>query len=151
TEIVLTWSFEGSITSVSIYRSINDNSNYELVEEITCCNGQIAVDGLQEATRYFWRVKALNPAGASDFSDELETYTLPETPENLTAERYGVGKARLAWTDKSEKEAGYRIYRLIDDEDVLLTELPEDSEEAIVEVEPNGTSKVSVVAYTMQN
>jgi uncharacterized protein len=66
--------------------------------------------GLSEGTFYLYRVSAWNEAGGSSPSNEAEARTRLFPPADLRGEvRHGV--VQLTWTDRSEREAGYRIER----------------------------------------
>lgn len=67
--------------------------------------------GLNEATLYYYRVKAYNQAGDSGYSNELPVLTLPGAPTNLTATAVHERRVNLSWTDNSGGESGFRIER----------------------------------------
>ena len=67
--------------------------------------------GLNEATSYYYRVKAYNNAGDSAYSNELNVLTRPAAPANLAAEAINERKVNLSWQDKSSGEEGFRVER----------------------------------------
>ncbi len=70
--------------------------------------------GLEENTRYVYRVRAYNIAGNSSYSNEAEaiTATVPDAPINLRAEAVSEERINLSWIDRSGDETGFRIERI---------------------------------------
>lgn len=69
--------------------------------------------GLQEDTRYTYRVAAFNESGESS-SEPLSSMTpmgKPEGPGELSSEALSPKKIRLRWRDNSDNEDGFRVYR----------------------------------------
>ncbi|HEX2866700.1 MAG TPA: T9SS type A sorting domain-containing protein [Ignavibacteriales bacterium] len=80
-------------------------------EKVTCTNKQIGP--LNYNTCYYWRVRAGNCAGMGKFSDAavFKTEKQPvKAPCNLVA-RAEVGKVRLIWSDSSDNESGFMVFR----------------------------------------
>jgi len=72
--------------------------------------------GLAAETAYFYRIRASNPGGDSDFSNEAKATTLPippAAPGNLTATTVSYNRINLAWKDSSDNEAGFKVERRI--------------------------------------
>jgi hypothetical protein len=67
------------------------------------------------ATSYSYRVRAVNAAGNSDYSNTVGVTTppsaLPSAPTGLTAAAVSRSQINLQWTDTSGNEAGFRIER----------------------------------------
>jgi len=60
---------------------------------------------------YSWRVRGKNSAGWSNWS-ETRTFTLrPGRPESLTLNNPDCNQINVSWSDESENEEGYRVYR----------------------------------------
>lgn len=70
--------------------------------------------GLSESTRYYYRVRAYNSAGYSNYSNEASSITLLNAPSNLTATAVSSSRIDLRWTDNSGKELGFKIERRTD-------------------------------------
>jgi titin len=72
--------------------------------------------GLAIATRYWYRVRAYNAVGTSDYSNDASTTTLapPVAPSGLTATVVSGVRIDLAWTDNSSNETGFRLERAPD-------------------------------------
>jgi predicted phage tail protein len=72
---------------------------------------------VQPSTTYSYRVLAFNGAGSSVWSNVASATTptppptTPAAPSGLTATALSRSQIRLAWTDKSNNESGFRIQR----------------------------------------
>ncbi len=70
-----------------------------------------------ENTLYWYRVKASNSAGDSDYTNTASATTPicpvepPAAPTNLVAKAKGKAKINLTWTDNANNEDGFHIYR----------------------------------------
>ncbi len=66
------------------------------------------------AQTYYYRVKAYNSSGDSDYSEEI-SYTIAEAtisvPANLLAQSTQPGEISLSWTDNSDNEDGFTLQR----------------------------------------
>jgi len=60
---------------------------------------------------YYYKVRAFNESGPSDFSTEISTSSLPGGPWNLQAEAIGTSLVRLTWIDFAVNELGFQIER----------------------------------------
>jgi len=72
--------------------------------------------GLTPLTMYWYRVRASNNGGDSDYANEAGATTAPAVPiapGNLTATAMSNRKIQLAWTDHSNNETGFKIERKI--------------------------------------
>jgi hypothetical protein len=70
--------------------------------------------GLNEATKYYYRVRAYNAIATSAYSSEKNATTLsniPAAPSGLTITSITSGAVSLAWTDNSNNETGFKIQR----------------------------------------
>ena len=70
--------------------------------------------GLAEGTTYFYRVRAVNGAGNSAYSNEAGAATpvsLPAAPANLSAAAASSSRINLGWTDASVNETGFQVER----------------------------------------
>ena len=119
------------VNSAEIYLAWTDNANNELgfqierkttggvYAEIATVGVNITsfVDtGLSNNTEYFYRVRAHNGAGDSDYSNEANVITQPNppaAPSGLTAIAASVNQINLAWTDNATSESGFKIERKI--------------------------------------
>ena len=70
--------------------------------------------GLAANTEYFYRVRALNKGGFSEYSNEASATTLPRAPaapRNLLATTASSIRINLTWADSANNEAGFEIER----------------------------------------
>ncbi|MBN1674187.1 MAG: lamin tail domain-containing protein [Kiritimatiellae bacterium] len=74
--------------------------------------------GLTPLTDYYYKLNAYNGAGSSAYSATVAVTTLsnlvpPAAPSGLTAQAEGPTEVRLAWTDNSGNEDGFKIERRV--------------------------------------
>ena len=120
-----------ALSSTSIQFAWSDNSNNEdgfriyrwtapagspwVVAGTTGPNATTFVDtALQPSTRYFYYACAYNVAGETCPAGYLDATTpsgLPTAPANTTATALSSTSIRFAWSDNSDNEDGFRIYR----------------------------------------
>ena len=70
--------------------------------------------GLAEGTTYFYRVRAVNGAGNSAYSNDAGATTpvsLPPAPATLSAAAASSSQINLGWTDASANETGFQVER----------------------------------------
>lgn len=70
--------------------------------------------GLVEDTIYAFRVKAYNASGTSGYTNTASAATLPKAPAGLSAAAESPFEIRLAWTDTSQTESGFKVERSLD-------------------------------------
>lgn len=70
--------------------------------------------GLTEGTQYFYRIRAVEGAFVSPWSNIAEDFTLPATPSNLAAGATSDTTIDITWTDESSSETGFEIERSLD-------------------------------------
>jgi uncharacterized protein len=119
-----------SVSNTQVSISWKDNANNEtgfLIERKTGSGAysQIAEksanatshtdSGLTANTTYTYRVRAINAAGNSDFSNELPVTTtgIPAKPTELRTTSVSNTQIVIAWKDNSNNETGFRIERKI--------------------------------------
>ncbi len=117
---VLSWSCTGVIERFWLQVSKNSTFTDLVVNDSTITDSSFQTDSLQEVTRYFWKVKAINAVGSSNFSFVRFFTTELYAPANLTASRTQENHVNLTWEDRSEYETKYYILRKIDGNDYML-------------------------------
>ncbi len=116
-------------SSTQIDLAWTDNSDNELTFRVRRCSGPACFPGDQIAqlppntttysdiglapnTSYTYVIEANNVSGWSGTSSqETATTNFPATPSNLTATTISATRIDLAWTDASNNESGFRVYR----------------------------------------
>jgi titin len=104
----------GNETGFKIERSTNGTSFTQITSlgpDVTSYSNT----SLSSGTRYYYRVRANNTAGNSGYSNTASAATSkPSAPSNLTASAISSNQINLAWSDKSDNETGFKIYRSTD-------------------------------------
>lgn len=67
--------------------------------------------GVEDDTRYSYRVRACNSTGCSNFSSTVTTTTRPLPASGLTAQAVSASEIDLAWIDGSATESEFRVER----------------------------------------
>jgi hypothetical protein len=76
--------------------------------------------GLSASTKYYYRVRAVNQAGASGYTNVASATTsappvqVPAAPSNLSATAVSSSRIDLSWTDNSDNETGFEVDRSTD-------------------------------------
>ena len=114
-QISLTWTDNSeNETGYEIEQSPVDNLHYS---EIATVGPNVTVytdSGLNEGTKYYYRVRAYNAIATSGYTSEKHATTLfniPVAPSGLTITSVTSSKVFLAWTDNAGNELGFRIQR----------------------------------------
>jgi hypothetical protein len=114
-QIKLTWADNaGNESGFKIERKNGTAGTYNQIATVGANVMSYTSAGLGPNTNYFFRVRAYNAAGPSDYSNEASARTLPlapAAPGNLTAATASSKKIVLAWTDNSGNETGFKIER----------------------------------------
>ena len=121
TKINLAWTdTSDNEDSFAIERSLN-GSTFQVVGQNSANDTTYTDTNLNSGTTYWYRVKAVNPGGASGASNVASQATdaaappdPPTAPTNLTANRNNADpetKINLAWTDTSDNEDSFAIER----------------------------------------
>lgn len=123
-----------TVNSKNVHFIWNDNSSNELGFIIERSDGnaesfrQVATvkanvkeyinSSLTPNTSYYYRIKAYNEDGQSDYSNVLSVTTLalqlPAAPNGLNASGITKSSFNLTWNDNSNNESGFQIYKLVD-------------------------------------
>lgn len=112
--IKVTWEEVAYADEYEIYRSLSETGSYEL-DDISDVNSFVS-SGLEFETVYYYKVKAKNSAGTSDFSEFYSAKTLPEIvdppekPANVSAKALSPYVIQLSWPIVANTSS-YNIYR----------------------------------------
>ena len=103
---MLTWNAVSGATSYKVYRATSQNGTYSLLGTVTTTS--YTNTGAKAGTTYYYKVKAVNSAGESAFSNVVSGKT---TVTTLTMGHSATsGKPQLTWKAVSGA-ASYRVYR----------------------------------------
>ena len=103
---VLTWNAVSGATSYKVYRATSQNGTYSLLGTVTTTS--YTNTGAKAGTTYWYKVKAVNSAGESAYSNVVSGKT---TVTTLTMGHSATsGKPQLTWKAVSGA-ASYKVYR----------------------------------------
>jgi len=98
-----------------------DGTTFTLLAKVGTNVTTYSNTGLTASTTYYYRVRAYNADGKSDYSNtasgttlEAPAPALPAAPTNLTATAASSSKINLTWTDNATNEDGFEIERSLD-------------------------------------
>jgi len=117
TSLVLTWTDASANESgFEVERSIAANSGFDGLATLPANTTRYQVRGLGPVTTYYFRLRAINAAGASAYAPvvaatTLATPTVPAAPADLAVGGATTSTLTLNWTDRSDNETGFRIER----------------------------------------
>ncbi len=120
-------------TGFEVVRATGVNSVYSPVATVDSNVTRFTDSGLVAAQKYYYRIRAIGRNGESPFSAKVNATTLesPETPEvppQLLGEAAANGSVSLTWTDDSDNETGYKVYKSEDGTNfTLIAALPANS------------------------
>jgi 6-phosphogluconolactonase (cycloisomerase 2 family) len=113
--IGLSWTDNaGDETGFEISRSDNGATAWEPMGSVAADVTSWEDTGLFPGTTYHYRVRAVNAAGESDWSDSATATTLiepPAAPTALAAAATSTAAIHLTWTDNSSTEVGFEVER----------------------------------------
>lgn len=111
-KVDLTWDeWSSNVTEFKIYRDLNNSDSWTLLsteDSATYSYSDISATGNQSSTGYCYYVQACNGKGCSPPTYKV---CMPFKPSSLTATAGSSGKVVLSWTDNSDNERGFEIYR----------------------------------------
>jgi len=106
-------------TGFEIERSL-DGKTFTKLTDVAANSGSYENTGLQPETKYYYRIRAINSAGPSAYSNTVDATTLkaavtsPTAPTGLSASAVSSSQINLKWTDASDNETGFEIDRSLD-------------------------------------
>ncbi|AYQ35577.1 fibronectin type III domain-containing protein [Runella sp. SP2] len=119
-QINLSWTDNASDeTGIEIERS-TDGTNFAKIADVGANTTTYSNTGLNASTRYWYRVRAANSAGASSYTNVADAttqappVTIPRPPSGLTATATSSSQINLSWTDNASDETGFEIERSTD-------------------------------------
>ena len=93
-----------------------DNVNYTVIADLNANTTLYNDDNIVTNAEYFYRVRAYNQYGFSDYSDTLNVIVptsaeVPENPADLRISDVQYNGVTLAWNDNSDNEDGFQLQR----------------------------------------
>lgn len=152
-------------TGFRIERSLSGISGFQVIAEVGVDATSYVDSDLTPETPYYYKVSAFNDGGvlaysnllrvttlSTDEDDEEEPEEAPAAPTDLSAEVLSSSSVRLTWTDNSDNEDGFDIFRNIGDVDPanleLLEQVPADTTEFTdTELSPASSVLYIISAY----
>jgi hypothetical protein len=112
TQINLAWNDNSdNETGFVITRKNGIRGTYAIIADTVPANSTSYNDTTVSGTDYYYAVYAYNSFGYSAYSNEASTP--PSAPESLNATSISASQITLSWTDNSDNETGFQIYRKI--------------------------------------
>ncbi|HEX2867734.1 MAG TPA: T9SS type A sorting domain-containing protein [Ignavibacteriales bacterium] len=109
--ITLMWNTAPNALMYYLQVSEKDDFSAIIFEDSTITRTSQQISSLNFGTRYYWRVRAKNITGTSQFSNVCSFVTLLPAPETLAASSHGLMKVKLTWAESSYNEQGFIIER----------------------------------------
>lgn len=112
--VTVQWPAVDEALTYAIYRSADSDGTFDSIAVVS--DTSFADSGLSAATTYYYRVKSINDAGASELSTTVSVTTAqaaPSTPQNTAVDTATDVTITLSW-DVVEAATGYVITRDID-------------------------------------
>lgn len=94
-----------------LWRKDGGSGTYRKIKTLPANTISTTDDGVSPFLDYFYKVRAFNDSGPSDFSNEVSTSSLPGGQWNLQAEAIGASLIILKWNDFAVNELGFKIER----------------------------------------
>jgi titin len=117
TQINLSWTDNASNeTGFKIERKIGSGGTYSEIATVGTNVTTYNDTGLSPTTIYYYRVRATNAIGDSNYSNEANATTstpVPADPSGLMATTVSSSEIDLTWTDNSSNETGFKIERKV--------------------------------------
>jgi fibronectin type 3 domain-containing protein len=100
----------------NIERSTDGGATFTEVATVSANVTTYADTGLSNSTPYYYRVRASNADGYSDYSNVASATlpVIPPAPSNLSANAVSSSEVDLSWTDNSDNETEFKIERSAD-------------------------------------
>ena len=104
TSVLLQWESDVNVEDYTVEVSLeNDFSN--ILDSATVQKNTYSPFNITFSTNYFWRVKASNSCGETNFSD-IHTFTTEcEVPEGVSVSNLAVNSATISWIEKGNADS----------------------------------------------
>ena len=94
-----------------IESKIGATGTYELVTTLGPNTRAATIVNLIEGTQYYYRLRAFNAGGLSNYSNIKAVTTVLKSPGGLTLQALTSSQVRVTWPDRSATETGFKIER----------------------------------------
>ncbi len=116
TEIDLEWSDNSDNEEHFVIERKEENGTYAVIATLDPDIVTYKDTGVSPDKKYYYRVKAINGAGDSDYSNEASAttpplQTKPNAPTDLSAVSNSCSEVALTWTDNSNNEEHFIVER----------------------------------------
>ena len=108
-QLSLSWSAVGGATGYKVERSTSSGSGFsQIVAPLGTSHNDT---GLNQGTRYYYRVRAFNGNGDGAYSSVANNFTRPGQVTGLSATAASTTQINLSWNNPSGTETGFQVYR----------------------------------------
>ncbi len=124
TTVVLSWQDAAFDEEIYIVERSENGIQYSVLKNDLAAGSTGYTDTTcSENKEYWYRVKAKNNGGSSDYAvvNVTSLKSKPINPSGLTVDCNYYNKVNLAWTDNSYNEEGFKIFRSTDGSNFTLT------------------------------
>lgn len=122
TEVRLKWTDNSDNEEYFKLERKIEGGSYSVVDTIASNVVETLNGGLLPGTKYYYRIRAYNMYGYSNYSNEATVTTpletaIPDAPSGLTATVISCSEVSLSWTDNSINETNFIVERKLEGED----------------------------------
>ena len=108
-ELAVSWNAVSGATSYKVERSLSSGSGFSQILNSPATS--IGNTGLNQGTRYYYRVRATNSNGDGAYSSVANNFTRPGQVTGLSATAASSSQINLSWNNPSGTETGFQVYR----------------------------------------
>jgi len=105
----------GNETGFQLEYSLNPSTGFTLLSQTNSNSAIYIHNNLTPNIKYYYRIRAVNAIGTSDYTGVIEVTTLslspPVAPSNLFVSNISTNAVILTWKDNSINESGFQIER----------------------------------------
>ena len=115
-EVALSWTDNSDNEEHFVVERAKKGGTYSILATLDPDTTEYTDSTVEGGKIYYYRVKAVNGAGDSEYSNEAnvsvpECETVPNAPTNLSGTAVSSSEIDLTWNDNSDNEDGFKIER----------------------------------------